>query len=76
MPLIYKEVKMEIGYRLDLLVEKKVVVECKSIEALNPIHTAQGLTYLKFSNTRVGLLINFNVLKLADGIKRLIARDT
>ena len=52
----------------------KIIIGC-AIEVLNPIHTAQGLTYLKFSNTKVGLLINFNVLKLKDGIKRLIARD-
>ena len=75
MPLIYKEVHMEIGYRLDFLVENKVVVEIKSIEGLNDVHIAQVLTYLKLSNARVGLLINFNVLKLTDGIKRLIARD-
>jgi GxxExxY protein len=75
MPLIYKEIHMEVGYRLDLLVENKVVVEVKSIEALNFVHIAQGLTYLKLSNTKVGLIINFNVLKLKDGIKRLISRN-
>ena len=75
MPLIYKEVHMEIGYRLDFLIENKVVVEVKSIESLNDVHTAQVLTYLKLSNAKVGLLINFNTLKLTEGIKRLIARD-
>jgi GxxExxY protein len=75
LPLVYKEIHMEIGYRLDLLVENKVVVEVKSIEALNEVHSAQVLTYLKLSNAKVGLLLNFNVLKLIDGIKRLIARD-
>ncbi|MFN2458272.1 MAG: GxxExxY protein, partial [Chitinophagaceae bacterium] len=70
LPLIYKEIKLEIGYRLDFLVENCVVVEIKSV-----VHTAQVLTYLKLSNARIGLLINFNVLRLKDGIKRLIARD-
>ena len=75
LPLIYKEIHMEIGYRLDLFVEDKVVVEIKSVEALTDVHTAQVLTYLKLSNAKVGLLINFNVLKLTDGIKRLVARQ-
>ena len=75
MPLIYKEIHMEIGYRLDFFVENTIVVEIKSIEGLNDVHIAQVLTYLKLSNAKVGLLINFNVLKLTDGIKRLIARD-
>jgi len=75
LPLIYKDIKLEEGYRLDFLVENQVVVEIKCVEALNDIHTAQVLTYLKLSGTKVGLLINFNVLKLTNGIKRLIARD-
>jgi len=70
-PLIYNEVKLEIGYRLDLLVEGKVVVELKAIEALNDIHTAQVITYLKLSGCELGLLINFNVLRLIDGLKRI-----
>src|SRR6185503_14627278 len=74
LPLIYKEINLEIGYRLDVFVEDKVVVEIKSVEALAEIHTAQLLTYLKLSNAKVGLLINFNVMKLTDGIKRLISR--
>ena len=72
MPLIYKEIKLEVGYRLDLLVENKVIIEIKSVEALNDIQTAQVLTYLKISGCKLGLLINFNVLKLKDGIKRLV----
>ena len=74
LPLIYEEIYLDIGYRLDLLVENKVVVEIKSIENFTDVHTAQVLTYLKLSNAQVGLLINFNVLKLTNGIKRLIAR--
>ena len=75
LPLIYKEINMEIGYRLDLLVENKVVVEIKSLDALNEVHTAQVLTYLKLSNAKVGLLMNFNVLRLTDGLIRFIARN-
>ena len=75
LPLIYKEIYLEIGYRLDLLVEGNVVVEIKSVECLTDVHTAQVLTYLKLTNSRVGLLINFNVLRLTEGIKRLIARE-
>jgi len=72
LPLVYKEVRLDAGYRLDLIVEDKVVVEIKSIEALNDIHTAQVLTYLKLSGCKLGLLINFNVLRLVDGLKRLV----
>jgi GxxExxY protein len=75
LPLVYKEIKLEVGYRLDLLVENCVVVEIKSVEALTDVHTAQVLTYLKLSNSKIGLLINFNVLHLKDGIKRLNAND-
>jgi GxxExxY protein len=75
LPLIYKEISLEQGYRLDLLVENRVVVEIKMVEAINEVHTAQVLTYLKLSGAKIGLIINFNVLKLADGIKRLIARN-
>lgn len=74
LPLMYKEVCLDTGYRLDLLVEGLVLVEIKSVEALNDHHTAQVLTYLKFSGAQVGLLINFNVCKLTDGIKRLRSR--
>lgn len=72
MPLIYEEVKMDIGYRLDILVENKLVIEIKSVEVLNDVHLAQILTYLKLSNSKLGLLINFNVKLLKDGIKRVI----
>ncbi len=74
LPLIYKEVKLDAGYRLDLIVEGKVIIEVKSIEVLNDIHTAQVLTYLKVSGCKLGLLINFNVLRLIDGLKRLVYR--
>ena len=72
MPLIYEEVKLDIGYRLDIIVENKLVIEIKSVEVLNDVHLAQILTYLKLSNSRLGLLINFNVKLLKDGIKRVI----
>lgn len=72
MPLIYEEVKLDIGYRLDLIIENKLIVECKSVEALNDIHLAQVLTYLKLSNCKLGLLINFNVKLLKEGLKRII----
>jgi len=72
MPLIYEEVKLDIGYRLDILVENKLVIEIKSVEVLNEVHLAQILTYLKLSNSKLGLLINFNVKLLKDGIKRVI----
>ena len=71
LPLIYKEVKLDAGYRLDLLVEKRVVVEIKAIEAFADIHIAQVLTYLKLSCCKIGLLLNFNVASLKNGIKRL-----
>ena len=72
LPLIYEEVKLECGYRIDLLVENKVIVELKSVEALNDVHLAQILTYLKLSNNKIGLLINFNVTQLIKGLKRVI----
>lgn len=70
--LIYEEVKLDIGYRIDLMVENKLMIEVKSVEALNEVYIAQVLTYLKLSNCKLGLLINFNVKYLKDGIKRLI----
>ncbi|HLN73984.1 MAG: GxxExxY protein [Methylococcaceae bacterium] len=72
MPLIYEEVKLDCGYRIDLLVENRLVVELKSVDALNDIHLAQTLTYLKIGNFKLGLLMNFNVIMLKDGIKRVI----
>jgi GxxExxY protein len=72
LPLIYKEVKLDIGYRIDLFVENSVIVEVKSIETLADIHVAQILTYLKLAKCRLWLLANFNVLNLKDGIRRII----
>jgi len=72
MPLIFEEVKLECGYRIDLLIENKLVIEIKSVESLNDVHLAQTLTYMKLGNYKLGLLINFNVLKLKDGIKRVV----
>ena len=70
-PLIFEEVKLECGYRVDLLVENKVVIEIKSVEAINEIHLAQTITYIKLGKFKLGLLINFNVLFLKDGIKQI-----
>jgi GxxExxY protein len=72
LPLVYNEIKLECGYRIDLLVEGKVIVEIKSIDSFNDVHLAQVLTYLKLSKCKLGLLINFNVLILKDGIKRIV----
>ncbi|MEZ5195927.1 MAG: GxxExxY protein [Bacteroidales bacterium] len=72
LPLIYYEVQMEVSYRIDLLVEGQVIIEVKSVEGLTDVHTAQVLTYLKLNNNKLGLLINFNVSLLKNGIKRLI----
>jgi GxxExxY protein len=69
-PVVYKEIKLECGYRIDLLVENVVVVELKTVDAYNPVHEAQVLTYMKFSNKQIGLLINFNVTLLKNGLKR------
>ena len=72
LPLVYKEIKLEVGYRADLVVEKSIIVEVKSVDALHDIHMAQILTYMKLAHTKLGLLINFNSLHLKDGIKRFI----
>ena len=72
LPLVYEEVKLEIGYRIDLIVENKVIIEIKSVEALNDIHLAQILTYLKLSDCKLGMLINFNVTMIKNGIKRVV----
>lgn len=72
LPLVYEEVKLECGYRADLYIENRIIVEVKSVEALNDIHLAQTLTYLKLIDRRIGLLINFNVLRLKSGIKRIV----
>ena len=71
-PLVYKDVKLECGNRIDLLVESRIVVELKSIEALAPVHEAIILTYIRLSGCRLGLLINFNVTAMKDGIRRYI----
>ncbi len=72
MPLYYEEIKMEIGYRVDLMIENKVIVEIKCAECFTDVHTAQLLTYLKLSGCKVGLLLNFKTASLKKGIKRLI----
>lgn len=72
LPLIYEEVKLDAGYRIDLLVENKLVLEIKSVEALNDLHLAQILTYLKLSHSRLGLLMNFNTVLFKDGVRRVI----
>jgi len=68
LPVIYRGVKLDIGYRMDLLVEDLVVVEIKSVDAISPVHHAQVISYLKLSGKSLGLLINFNVVRLKDGI--------
>ena len=72
LPVVYEAVRLDAGYRIDLLVEDAVVVELKAVEKLLPIHEAQILSYLKLSGKKVGLLLNFNVLHLKDGIKRVV----
>jgi len=72
MPIVYKEVKLDHGYRIDLLAEDKVVVEIKTVDAFTDVHTAQVLTYLRLGNYKVGLLLNFQTTNLKNGIKRLI----
>lgn len=72
LPLIYEDVKLDVGYRIDIIVENKFIIEIKSVEKLTDIHLAQLLTYLKLSNCKLGLLINFNVKLLKEGVKRVI----
>jgi len=72
MPLVYEEKKLELGYRIDLFVEEKVILEIKSVDALNPVHFAQLMTYMKLAGCRIGFLINFNVMSLKEGIRRVI----
>ncbi len=72
LPLVYKEIKLDAGYRIDLLVENKVIVEIKSVDAIAEIHKAQLMTYMKLANIKVGLLMNFNVTRLKNGIIRWI----
>ncbi len=72
LPLVYEDVKLEVGYRLDLLVENKVVIEVKAVETLNDVHLAQILTYLKLTHCKLGMLINFNVTLIKNGVKRVV----
>ncbi len=72
MPVVYKGIQLECGYRIDLLVEDKVVVELKAVKSIEDVHMAQILTYLKLANCKIGLLINFNEYRVKDGIRRLI----
>ena len=72
MPLVYSNMKLDCGYRIDLLLEGKLILELKAVEALNDVHLAQLLTYLKLSGCKLGLLINFNVAHLRNGIKRVV----
>ena len=72
LPVVYRGVKLELGYRMDFLVEDLVIVEIKSVDAISPVHQAQIISYLKLSGKSLGLLINFNVVHLKDGIKRFV----
>ncbi len=72
MPFIYKDVKQDVGYRIDLVVENRVIIELKSVEALAPVHYSQTLTYLKLSGLKLALLINFNCHSMKDGIHRIV----
>lgn len=76
LPVVYKGLQLSCGYRIDLLVEERVVIEIKSIKALEPIHDAQMITYLKLGGWQVGLLVNFNVRVLKDGIRRKVNNYT
>ncbi|MDN5329858.1 MAG: hypothetical protein PWP35_1645 [Bacteroidales bacterium] len=72
LPLVYKEVELEVGYKIDLMVEDRVILEIKAVDALAEIHKAQLMTYMKLAEIKIGLLINFNVVRLKDGIVRWI----
>ena len=72
LPLVYEDVKLQVGYRIDLMVENKVIIEVKSVDGLNDIHLAPILTYLKLSNCKLGMLINVNVTLIKNGIKRVV----
>ena len=72
LPLVYEEVRLEVGYRIDIIIEDKFIVEIKSVEALNDVHLAQILTYLRLTDCKLGLLINFNVKLLKNGVRRVI----
>lgn len=72
LPILYKDVRLDCGYRMDIVVERELIIEVKSVERLLPIHDAQMLTYLRLSGQKIGLLMNFNVIMLRDGIRRLV----
>ena len=72
LPLVYEEVKLDVGFRIDIIIENKLIIEVKSVEALNDVHFAQLLTYLKLTDCKLGLLINFNVALIKNGIKRIV----
>ncbi len=72
LPLVYQTVKLECGYRLDLWVERKLIIDIKAVEGLNDVHLAQVLTYLRLTDCKLGLLMNFNVIRLRDGIRRVV----
>ncbi len=72
LPLVYESVKLDYGYRVDLMIEKKIIVGVKSVDFLNDVHLAQILTYLKLANCKLGLLLNFNVTLLKNGIRRIV----
>jgi len=71
-PVVYDQIKMELGFRADIIIEKKVIIELKSIETIAPVHTKQLLTYLKLTGLKLGLLVNFNEALIKDGIKRIV----
>jgi GxxExxY protein len=72
MPLVYSQVRLDCGYRVDIMVERRLILEIKSVEAINDIHLAQVLTYLRLANCRLALILNFNVLHLREGIRRVV----
>lgn len=72
LPLVYEEVRLDVGYRIDIIIENKLILEIKSVDALNDVHFAQLLTYLKLTNCKLGMLINFNVTLIKNGIKRVV----
>lgn len=72
LPLVYEEVRLDVGYRIDIIIEDKFIVEVKSVESLNDVHLAQLLTYLRLSDCKLGLLINFNVKLLKEGVRRVV----
>jgi GxxExxY protein len=72
LPLVYEEVNLEVGYRVDIMVEDKFIIEIKAVESLNDIHLAQVITYLKLSGCKLGMLINFNVMLIRNGVKRVV----